>query len=39
MGGKKLSKRDLSLKQFIEDYKNEGYIPHAIFNFLALLGW
>ncbi|QNM93371.1 glutamate--tRNA ligase [Mycoplasma sp. Pen4] len=39
MEGKKLSKRDLTLKQFIEDYKNEGYIPEAIFNFLALLGW
>ncbi|WP_427902719.1 glutamate--tRNA ligase [Metamycoplasma alkalescens] len=39
MEGKKLSKRDKSLKQFIEDYKNEGYQPHAIFNFLSLLGW
>ncbi|MEA4115613.1 glutamate--tRNA ligase [Mycoplasma sp. 744] len=39
MEGKKLSKRDLTLKQFIEDYKNEGYIPEAIFNFLTLLGW
>lgn len=39
MEGKKLSKRDKSLKQFIEDYKNEGYCPEAIFNFLALLGW
>ncbi|AKA50110.1 glutamate--tRNA ligase [Mycoplasmopsis gallinacea] len=39
MEGKKLSKRDLTLKQFIEDYKNEGYVPEAIFNFLALLGW
>ncbi|WP_117275006.1 glutamate--tRNA ligase [Mycoplasmopsis edwardii] len=39
MEGKKLSKRDTSLKQFIEDYKNEGYIPQAIFNFLTLLGW
>ena len=37
--GKKLSKRDTNLKQFIEDYKNEKYHPHAIFNFLALLGW
>lgn len=37
--GKKLSKRDKSLFQFIEDYKNEGYLPQAIFNFLALLGW
>ncbi|MBN0919075.1 glutamate--tRNA ligase [[Mycoplasma] gypis] len=39
MEGKKLSKRDTSLKQFIEDYKNEGYNAHAIFNFLSLLGW
>lgn len=39
MEGKKLSKRDTSLKQFIEDYKNEGYLPEGIFNFLALLGW
>ncbi|VEU74555.1 Glutamate--tRNA ligase [Mycoplasmopsis citelli] len=39
MDGKKLSKRDTSLKQFIEDYKNEGYISQGIFNFLALLGW
>ncbi|MGX9358386.1 glutamate--tRNA ligase [Mycoplasma sp. 128] len=39
MEGKKLSKRDSSLKQFIEDYKNEGYNNQAIFNFLALLGW
>ncbi|AZG68503.1 glutamate--tRNA ligase [Mycoplasma struthionis] len=39
MEGKKLSKRDQSLKQFIEDYKNEGYQAEGIFNFLALLGW
>lgn len=39
MEGKKLSKRDLSTKQFIEDYRNSGYHPHAIFNFLSLLGW
>lgn len=39
MEGKKLSKRDTTLKQFIEDYKNEGYSPEGIFNFLALLGW
>ncbi|WP_435130510.1 glutamate--tRNA ligase [Mycoplasma sp. 6243] len=39
MEGKKLSKRDTSLKQFIEDYKNEGYLPQGIFNFLSLLGW
>ena len=39
MEGKKLSKRDNSVKQFISDYKDEGYHAHAIFNFLALLGW
>lgn len=39
MEGKKLSKRDKTLKQFIEDYKNEGYPAAAIMNFLALLGW
>ncbi|WP_029608937.1 glutamate--tRNA ligase [Mycoplasma simbae] len=39
MEGKKLSKRDTSLKQFIEDYRNEGYVAHAVFNFLSLLGW
>ncbi|WP_434337160.1 glutamate--tRNA ligase [Mesomycoplasma conjunctivae] len=37
--GKKLSKRDKSLFQFIEDYKNEGFSSQALFNFLALLGW
>ncbi|WP_029905588.1 glutamate--tRNA ligase [Mycoplasmopsis opalescens] len=39
MEGKKLSKRDTSTKQFIEDYRNEGYVPEALFNFLTLLGW
>ncbi|RMX35144.1 glutamate--tRNA ligase [Mycoplasmopsis fermentans] len=39
MEGKKLSKRDTSLKQFIEDYRNEGYHPEGVFNFLSLLGW
>ena len=39
MEGKKLSKRDTSMKQFIEQYKDDGYHNHAIFNFLALLGW
>ncbi|GMO15494.1 MAG: glutamate--tRNA ligase [Mycoplasmoidaceae bacterium] len=37
--GKKLSKRDTSVKQFIEDYKNQGYFPHAITNFISLLSW
>ena len=39
MEGQKLSKRDLSVVQFIEDYKTAGYPPAAIVNFLALLGW
>ena len=37
--GKKLSKRDDNLKQFIEDYKKSGYSSMAIFNYLTLLGW
>lgn len=37
--GRKLSKRDSNLKQFIEDFKNMGYLPIAVFNFLVLLGW
>ncbi len=36
---KKLSKRDESIIQFIEQYKELGYLPEAIFNFIALLGW
>ena len=36
---KKLSKRDETTLQFIHLYKERGYIPEAIFNFLALLGW
>lgn len=37
--GKKLSKRDESILQFIEQYKELGYLPEAMFNFIALLGW
>ena len=37
--GKKLSKRNKDLKQFISDYREMGYIPEALDNFLALLGW
>jgi len=33
----KLSKRYLETS--IEDYRNEGYLPEAIVNFLVLLGW
>jgi len=36
---KKLSKRDESILQFIEQYKDLGYLPDALFNFIALLGW
>lgn len=36
---KKLSKRDESIIQFITQYKNLGYLPEAMFNFFALLGW
>ncbi len=36
---KKLSKRDTSVIQFISDYRERGYLPKAIFNFLSLLGW
>lgn len=36
---KKLSKRDESIIQFIEQYEALGYLPEAIFNFIALLGW
>ena len=25
--------------QFIEDYRKKGYLPEAVFNFIALLGW
>ena len=37
--GKKLSKRDTNTLQFIEDYRKKGYMPEAVFNFVALLGW
>lgn len=37
--GKKLSKRDESILQFIEQYHELGYLPEAMFNFIALLGW
>lgn len=36
-GGKKLSKRDGS-KDILE-YRDEGYLPEGMMNFLALLGW
>ncbi|WP_424769133.1 glutamate--tRNA ligase [Paenibacillus sp. sgz302251] len=36
---KKLSKRDESIIQFISQYDELGYLPEAMFNFIALLGW
>ncbi|NCF75012.1 MAG: glutamate--tRNA ligase [Xanthomonadaceae bacterium] len=35
--GGKLSKRDGDTA--VEDYKNKGYLPEALINFSALLGW
>lgn len=37
--GKKLSKRDESIIQFIEQYDDLGFLPEAMFNFISLLGW
>ncbi|MGX7195892.1 glutamate--tRNA ligase [Enterococcus olivae] len=37
--GKKLSKRDETILQFIEQYRELGYLPESMFNFIALLGW
>lgn len=36
---KKLSKRDESIIQFVKQYRDLGYLPEAMFNFFALLGW
>ncbi len=36
---KKLSKRDESIVQFISQYKDLGYLPEALLNFIVLLGW
>ncbi len=36
-GGGKLSKRKGDV--FVEDYRAKGYLPEAIINFCALLGW
>jgi glutamyl-tRNA synthetase len=35
--GKKLSKRHGAVS--VEDFRREGYLPEALVNFLALLGW
>ncbi|GHP13939.1 glutamate--tRNA ligase [Lentilactobacillus fungorum] len=37
--GKKLSKRDKETLQFISQYRAQGYLSEAIFNFIAFLGW
>src|SRR5574344_425709 len=37
--GKKLSKRDHNILQFMSEYRDLGYLPEAIFNFLYLLGF
>src|SRR5690554_3352868 len=36
---KKMSKRDESIMQFIEQYREQGYLPEAVLNFIVLLGW
>jgi nondiscriminating glutamyl-tRNA synthetase len=36
---KKMSKRDESIIQFIQQYQELGYLPEAVVNFIALLGW
>ncbi|WP_377887112.1 glutamate--tRNA ligase [Alkalihalobacillus sp. R86527] len=36
---KKLSKRDKSIVQYIEQYHDLGFLPEALFNFITLLGW
>jgi len=35
--GRKLSKRRNAVA--LDDFRNDGYLPAALFNFLALLGW
>lgn len=37
--GKKLSKRDNNVLQFVEQYRELGYQPQAMVNFIGLLGW
>ena len=36
---KKLSKRDVNVIQFIQDYEEKGYLSEAMFNFISLLGF
>lgn len=35
----KLSKRKHGASVWVNEYKNKGYIPEAVINYLALLGW
>ncbi|HJZ23472.1 MAG TPA: glutamate--tRNA ligase [Candidatus Babeliales bacterium] len=35
--GKKLSKREAAVS--VMDYKDQGFLPYALFNYLARLGW
>lgn len=37
--GRKLSKRDHNVLQFIEQYRDLGYHPEGVFNYIAFLGW
>ena len=37
--GRKLSKRDASGGYLARDFQSLGYLPHALFNYLILLGW
>lgn len=36
---KKMSKRDETVLQFMNQYDQLGYIPEAVLNFIVLLGW
>lgn len=36
---KKLSKRAGNMAAFVEEFRNKGYLPEALVNYLALLGW
>lgn len=35
----KMSKRDEQIIQFVDQYKELGFLPEAVLNFLALFGW
>lgn len=37
--GTKLSKRNSSGMSTVADFRDAGYLPHAVLNFLMLLGW